>query len=783
MGIERPVSWPRRLGAAGLLFSVAGLASAGERVVEEMLVTATKRVERVQDVPISIGVVSGDTIEALRIEDMRDLQNFVPNFTAQSTFGNWVFRVRGVGSGPTNLAFDSSVSIFNDGVYCGRSRCLETALMDAARVEVARGPQGALFGKSTIAGALAVISARPTESFESYVRAGYEAEHSGYFTTAMVSGPLTETLRGRLVGKFEETGGFVDNPYIGGDEPETERWAVRGMLDWDVTDSLLATLKVEHFDTEVTGNTNQLVRQSGLFAALTQNPNAEFRRNRTRYLSTGTYDEDFDNSDSTNYVLTLEQQLGEHTLTAIAGYWELEYRNWLDVDGVPEGFLNTGLSEEYDQTSFEVRLLSPAGNTFDYLAGVSYYMSDTTTRQFSAFGFPPFPADVPVGSDRNFQRDTDTWSVYGQLTWNLTDRIRVIGDLRYTEEEQDGFGHSFPVSFPDRRYPVYTPGAFAQPPEYRFFQNRTDEHLDPALRVQYDATEDMMLYVAYGSGSKPGGLKANDSSLGTQLLAKNSDPAFLQRYIGQPSITAPEMAAGVTFAEGNGIFDFEEEEADNFEVGLKSVFADGRAGLNVAVFWMKFENMQTGTYDGTQFIIKNAAEAKIKGLEFDTYYQATESLRLTGSLGFLDHKYTDFPGAQCIVIDEAGTFLIPGCVDGQQNLAGMPLERTPDYEINLAADWERQIGPTRVVRAYTGIYYSDSYDVREDYHPLGKQDDFLKLDARLALANARDTWEVALIGRNLTDEHTIQHAYEIAAGNFVSFTEGRTVMLQGSLKF
>ncbi|MBX3707945.1 MAG: TonB-dependent receptor [Pseudomonadales bacterium] len=752
--------------------------------IEEIVVTATKREQSLQDVPISIGVVTGETIEKFRVEDIRDLTNYMPNFSAQHTFGNWVVRIRGIGSGPTNLAFDSSVSVFSDGIYCGRSRCLETAFMDLQRAEVARGPQGALFGKSTVAGALSVHSARPTETFESYVRGGYEFENAGHFGTAMVSGPITDTVRGRLVGIAEKRGGFVKNTFTGDDEPETNRWAARGSLEWDVTDTLSAFFKAEYFDTRVDGNSNQLVRQGGVFAGLTQDPNAEFVRNTRRHVSTGNSDEDFDDSKSKSFTLQLDQALGEHSLSLIAGHWDLEYENWLDVDGVPENFLTSGLGEEFDQQSLELRLLSPTGNSFEYIVGALYYTSYTKTRQYSPFGFfPPIVAPVPVGSDRNFHRNTDTYSVYGQATWNVSDTFRVIADLRYTEEEQDGYGFSFPITFPDGRNPVYTPGAFNQPREYRFFQTREDESLDPSLRVQYDASDNVMLYAAYATGSKPGGLKANDATLGNQLFAKNSDPAFLERYIGQPSVTAPELAAGINLKQGNGIFDFEDESAENYEVGAKVVLADGRAVMNLAIFHMEFDNLQTGTYDGTQFIIKNAGSARINGIELEGTWQATDTLSLSGGLGYLDHEYKDFAGAQCIVIDVNGTFANPACVDGQQNLAGEPLERTPDWELTLTADWERELAPGIVGRATLGMYYNDGYDVREDYHPLGRQKAFTKWDARIGVANSDDTWEIALLGRNLTDEHIIQHAYEIAGGDFQSFSDGRTAMLQGTYRF
>ena len=220
-------------------------ASTDDLALEEVTVTATKRAENLMDVPISIGVVPGDIIRDLNIQNLTDLQAFVPSFTVQSTFGNWAIRIRGIGSGQTNLGFSSSVSIFNDGVYCGRSRCLQGGYLDVDRVEVARGPQGALFSNSTIAGAVSVFSAKPTEQLEGYVRAGYEMENDGYIASAMISGPLTDSLRGRIAVQVEEIGGWIYNTFERLDEPKSKNSAFRGSLAWDAGDNVVFNLKYE----------------------------------------------------------------------------------------------------------------------------------------------------------------------------------------------------------------------------------------------------------------------------------------------------------------------------------------------------------------------------------------------------------------------------------------------------------------------------------------------------------------------------------------------------------
>ena len=561
------------LSFVGLAYLSPAHAQTDNRALEEIIVTANKRSESLHDVPISIGVIGGKLIEQYDITDLQDLQSFLPNLTVQRTFGNWAVRIRGLGSGVTNLAFDSSVSIFNDGVYCGRSRCLESAYMDVDRIEVARGPQGALFGKSTIAGALSVYAARPQDSLEAYIRGGAELENGGFTVAAMVTGPLADNLRGRIAAEIKDLDGWIDNPAGQNSEPQQKSRVLRGSLEWDISDNTDLYLKVEHFNTDLTGRTNQLVGSGGLFGALSQHPDKEFNRDSTRVVSTGTDREDFDQSQSTSITLQFNAQLKDHTLTAIANFWELEYDLFLDVDGVPELFVNTSLFEDYDQQSFEIRLLSPAEQRLNYTVGALYHVSDTKTRQFSPFGaWGPFAAAPnPVGGDRNFERKSDTISLYGQLSFDATDALRFIVDGRYTKEEQDGRGFSFPVHFPDNRTPERLPTALRQAPEYLFLQKRQDESFDLSIKVQYEVHDDVLLYAGYAEGSKPGGLKANDGNLGTQLL-DTDDSAFYERFVGQPTVDAQDLIDGLTLQQGNGVFDFEDEAAENIEGGGQGAF-------------------------------------------------------------------------------------------------------------------------------------------------------------------------------------------------------------------
>lgn len=765
--------------------------------LEEIVVTATKRESSLADVPISVGVVTGELIETFDIRDMSDVQNFVPGLQVQQTFGSWAVRIRGLGSGITNLAFDSSVPVYLDDVYCGRGKCMESAFLDMERLEVARGPQGALFGKSTIAGAISAVSARPTDEFETQLKVGAELEYGGYTSTGYISGPMTDRLRGRLAFRYDDLDGYTDNIFLDREDGDKKVKAARLGLEFDASELTTLYLKLEAGESNTDGRNNQLVAP-GAMSASTTDPNQEYRSDDVRSVSTGDPREDFYDYEWSSATLIMDSALGEHSVKGVLGYWEYDNDWFLDVDGHPEAILNTGLADDYEQTTAELRVLSPIGQRFEYIAGVWYQDSELTTRQFSPFYplfwqavLPPFLQGLilpeATGMDRNFSRDSEAYSVYGQLTWNISPRLRAIADLRYTDEEQKGVGASWPLLFPNGAYDPerVTRSSFGHETEYLFFQTREDDSIDPSLRLQYDVNNDMMVYAAYAEGSKAGGLKANDATLGNQLLARTAaDPAFAQRYLGMASVTAADLAAGVELEQGNGVFDFEDEKAESWEIGLKTALLNGSASLAIAAFTTEFTNLQTSNYDGTQFIIGNAGSATVDGVEVEFTWQATDQLRLSSSLSWIDAAYDDFAGAQCVV-NSAGDPANADCdpATGTENQEGEPLERSPDMEINLNALWRSQLTETIRLKASASMYYSDEYFVQPTQAEYSTQDSFFKWDARVALASNDERWEVGLTGRNLGDEMTIQHAYNIAGSQFRNLSIGRSLYLEGIYRF
>lgn len=794
--LTEQIRWTVLAAFAAAVLPAGVQAESSGPVLEEIVVTATKRASSLEDVPISVGVVTGDFINTFDVRDMSDVQNFVPGLQVQQTFGSWAVRIRGLGSGITNLAFDSSVPVYIDDVYCGRGKCMESAFLDMERLEVARGPQGALFGKSTIAGAINAISARPTEEFEAELKIGGELEYGGVSTSGFISGALTDTLRARLAFRADRLDGYTDNIALNREDGDNETNAVRLGLEFDAGDLTTFYVKLEAGESLTDGRNNQLVRP-GAMTASTTDPNQEYRSDDRRSVSTGAEKEDFYDYEWQSLTINMDTSLGEHDLKAVVGYWEYDNEWFLDVDGHPEAILNTFLADEYDQTTAELRLLSPLGQTFEYIVGAWYQDSDLTTRQNSPFYplfwqavLPPFLHGLilpdATGMDRNFARESEAYSVYGQLTWNMTDRLRAIVDVRYTDEQQEGVGTSWPLLFtgstfaPDR----VSQSSFGHNREYLFFQDRDDDSFDPSIRLQYDIDDRTMIYGAYAEGSKAGGLKANDATLGDQLIVAAADPAFAQRFTGMPTVTNADLIAGIELSQGNGVFDFEDEEAESWELGLKTRLLEDRATLGVALFTTEFKNLQTSNYNGTAFIIGNAGSATVDGIEVEFSWQATENLRLHSSVSYIDAEYDDFAGAQCVE-DSAGNPANADCdpVTNTENQKGEPLERSPEMEFNLSAMWESQISEGLRFKASASVYYSDEYFVQPTQAAYSTQDSFTKWDARVALASSDERWEIGLTGRNLSDEMTIQHAYNIAGSQFRNLGMGRAVRLEAVFRY
>jgi outer membrane receptor protein involved in Fe transport len=341
------------------------------------------------------------------IDRIENLAPYVPNLSmAENGIGTAIY-IRGIGSG-INAGFEQSASMYVDGVYYGRPQLSRAPFLDLERVEVVRGPQPILFGKNSIAGAISMITAKPTDEFEASMSMLYEPDAEELEGTAVVSGPLTDSLSGRLAVRYRETDGYLDNIYLDDGEANREESTFRGTLQWDATADLRVTLKGEVGSFDVKGRNMEVISdnpsvnpafggmnyseiQVNVFGQPEAGLNVKQDQKRT---SNG----DFSDNDTENVTMTIDYAMGDYTLTSVTGYVHYEFDEHCDCDFSSASVLSVPLDEEYDQFSQELRLTSPGGETLDYIAGLFYQTSELDSGD--TIGVPADSILVPAVNQR-----------------------------------------------------------------------------------------------------------------------------------------------------------------------------------------------------------------------------------------------------------------------------------------------------------------------------------------------------------------------------------------------
>ena len=427
-------------------------------LLDEIVVTATKRTAFLSDVPVSIVAIDGQRLLETNIQSMQALGSYVPNMSmAETGIGNHIV-IRGIFSGE-NPGFEQSVGTYVDGIYRGRGQQARGLFFDLQRVEVLRGSQSILFGKNSIAGALNITTAMPTAEPEGYLQATFESDTGEREIVGAISGPLSPTLSARVAARFRSQDGHIDNLTLGRDEPQRDESSVRVTLAWEAPNDFDVLFKAEVGRFDVTGREieilNEIPAEVGPFTGLRysdilllfgQDPSVANTSQDFARSANG----DFSNNDSRELVLSITKPIGDLEFTAITGYSEYEFDELCDCDFTGANVFRAGFEEQFEQFSQELRLTSPAGQTLSYIAGIYY-----ETRELNFFD-TLFVNDtsviVPVvdaltmssngqfigntGTPRFFDEDTTSWSVFGEATWSVSDRLRLIAGLRLAAEEK-----------------------------------------------------------------------------------------------------------------------------------------------------------------------------------------------------------------------------------------------------------------------------------------------------------------------------------------------------------
>jgi iron complex outermembrane receptor protein len=811
--------WMWKIGALIGATIISGWAMAQPPVLEEIIVTAQKRTESLQDVSVSVNVMTGEKLSEAGINKLEDLQAYVPNLTMSETGIGTNIYMRGIGSG-INQGFEQSVGMYVDGVYYGRSQLSRAPFLDLERVEVLRGPQNILYGKNSVAGAMSLITADPTDEFSGSVGIFFEPEFNDQVADLVLSGPLTDNLSARLAHRTRSHDGYIDTGAIGSG-PGREESTTRLTLQWQASDDLEATLKYTRGTFDVTGRQIEIIGDApSLNPALGGANWSQFLFSlNPLHASTGaaptagsvlntdldfqrSSNGDYSKNETDNFSLNFDYLVGGYTLTSTTGYLTYEYDERCDCDFTSADIFSVDSQEQFEQLSQEFRITSPGGQNIDWIAGVYLHSSEldfndafgtTPTSAIgnvldsilpAAFGaaYAPLAGQqlVNISVPRTFEQDTDLWSAFVQATWNATDSTRLTLGGRYSSEEktgsrvltvEDANGDEIPYNdlfVPGTDMGIdYMLGSILKVARHDLSGAREETKFAPSITIEQDLNDDMMAYVNWSRGFKSGGYDTRSNA-----------PANLT------SVTNPFNSA-LSYTVDAGSFEYQPEKNTTTELGLKSRLLGGAMELNVAAFNTEFEDLQVSIYDGVLgFNVGNAAKATSKGVELEGRFAVNDILTLSGSVAWLDFEFEEFLNGQST---QSERIVSPGNSDYK----GKTNQYVADVSGALSADMAIPFGSDLEFRTTLDLVFTTDYNPSQNLDATVQQDGYNKINLRFALEDFDAGWEVAIVAKNLTDEEVVTYANDTplaanltqSVGHYAFIESPRTIALQGTYRF
>ena len=848
------------LSAAVAGLSATALGQSVEFGLEEVVVTAQKRSESLQDVPISVTAISGELIQNASIRSFSELGAYVPNFSVSENAVNTIITMRGISIG-ANQSFEQSVGMFVDGVHYGRSRQARLGLFDLEQVEVLRGPQGILFGKNTLAGAVNIRTAAPRvgEGLTGRIAASFENDNGEYFE-GHIGTSLTDNLAVRLAVMDRSIDGYNDNTAPNAANPNmpaTDETIARIGIQFEPSESTTVGIRYTYADFLRTGSTGTVTKfgptlvngvptvpaSNAAMYAVMGFAYPGFQESITDAyrdgLSIGGAEvfggssERLDGTDTQNqeFSLNIEHEFDNGmTLNLVTGLSEYEFEDGIDADFLPVKFIGRSDNQKYTQFSQEIRLASDLDGSFSWVAGANFIDSkqeiDRMVSVDGTFGQPGItslitgglptilayspaqlagiepalglpPGSLPVGVEgltmwsqvgrlSRWQQETESWAVFLQGTFNITDNLSITAGVRYTEEDKSADAQTWlnstaqglATKTPDPLVGLVTAGdvgnflqhslqgAFFDSYSHHFIEDRSTDQTIPAVSINWNVSDDHLLYASYSEGFKSGGFNAVD----------DQNPVF----VAVPTAECPDQACRTQPGTG---FEYDDETAWSFEVGGKHTFLDGRMRFNWAYYNSEYEDQQVSTFVGLGFVVTNAASTEIQGFEFDAAFQATEKLRLNLAFGTVDGEYGTFEGAGCTAQQQAEMaalgaltpnspvtsvtvdgrtcsqrFLGNGVPSGQaQDLSGVAIGAA-EWSGSFGAQYIQPVG-SMVWFTELDVNFTDDYFMTGDLDSNDVQEGYEFVNLRTGLRG--DNWMLMVYGRNITDELVASGAADV----------------------
>lgn len=699
--------------------------------LEEVIVTAQKRAESIQDVPMSITAFSGDELARRGLSDVRELAMSVPNLSIQSTniSSNTGIRIRGMGSTGNNKGIEASVGTFIDGLYMPSAAQMLGELADIASFEVLRGPQGTLYGRNTPVGALNVTTSKPTQEFEAKVSMGL-GDYNEAWSNGYVGGGLTDNTAGRLSFWYRDRDGYQENLFTGDDINDASTWGLRGKLAFEPREDLSIGLIASYSEIENRCCMGEQLDPQGEYGIATPGFLAAQEAAGLPFTNFDDSDhkvdgdeEPLDQTESMTLSMQVDWEVGDGVvLTSITGYQNWVNDTALSTDALKNNLVDVFEAQENDIYSQEFRITSPVGEKFDYLAGLFLYRQETTWSEEAIMGAganrvfpvpsPPCtdPCTLAGGGSINgfFDQTTESVAVYGNLTWHLTDQWDVTGGLRFGNDTKNAF-----IAHTNAPGNSWLTDNVIFPPNEVGDMDMDDDSFTWSANSRYRLGEDVMLFATASTGYKSGGFNSR------------------------------------RLPPGRGL-EFDNEDSITYEAGIKSSWLERSLLLNATVYHTTVKGFQESTLtpSGAGFFVGNAGERESVGFESNFTWRPVEALTLSGALAYLDAEYTDFPFAKCGV----GEAREPGATTCDR--AGDTPAWSPEWQYTLGVEWQHSISDSELeLRLRADYSWVDEQNLaRVSLDSYGETDSYGLLNLRAVLASSSGDWQVEAFVKNAGDQ-------------------------------
>jgi iron complex outermembrane receptor protein len=768
-------------------------------VLEQVLVTAQRREQAQQEVPISIQVVGTDLLDDVAADDLGDLTVFVPGLDVSSESPTQPrYSIRGIRSNDFGIGTDPSVGVYVDGVYTARSGASLLAFNDVERIEVLKGPQGTLFGRNSAAGAISIATRQPADDFDALLRLRL-GEFDRRRIEGMVNAPLAPDFALRVNGVYNESDGWVQDAATGRDLRPEESWAFRAALRWNLAAQTAATLTWDRDEID------QLARPA--FGVVPLGPDdaaAPFPPDPATFLDPRTapvYNDVIGNEESRALdalTLAIVHELGWAELRSTTAWRQFDTLNRVDEDGTNRiaTYFDTANIEDNESWYQEFKLSGKSGR-IDWVAGVSYYQEDASqvrdtlaftdsidtvirnvqplaTPDGSLFGYTSAvlaEGGIPISLLGDPWRETmvnegdfSATAVFWDAIWHVTDRLNWTVGLRYTHDSKDfswfngprvapeldaslaalqaaGFFATFPIPPEAYQFDV----VFALPPELEGTKvRRSDswEDVSPRFVIDYEVRPDVMVFGSLAKGYKAGGY--NSVEVGSQ---------------------------------------FDNEDVWNLEAGVKSVFARVGLAFNTSAYYYEYDDQQSialvpgANGSGVPQYVMDTSDVEAFGIDAELRWQPFDEVTLYANVAFIDATYDD-----------------KVALDGT-DLSGEPTGE-PYLSAALGASYVWLLGPNGLVDLSAQFGYRGEARCNQESRTQGEcqvspsvpvGDAQSRLDARLAWKNSTDRWGLAAFVTNLLDDQYVTRVNNITASTlgtpFASVSEPRAWGLEAFVTF